>query len=223
MSALRLAHRRALPAALLWLALLVPAPANGEGGAAAPPAAGLRPGSLLVASRNLRDPSFRETVVVVVDYAASGATGLILNRPTPVPFASAIPEIDALKRLSINLYLGGPVARYQVGLLVRAPAPLPAAQARLLFDSVYFSGQLTTLLALLKGVPPGVTVHAYAGHAGWGPGQLDAEVRGGGWHVTTANAATCFDTGAAELWPTLIERVEPRAILTRLEPPWGAR
>ena len=211
------AHRPLL-AVVLLLALLLPAPAGAGWPGREAATTRLRVGSFLVASRDLADPNFRRSVILLVEYGPQGATGLILNRPTKIPFAKAIPEIDSLKRLGINLYLGGPVARYRVGLLVRSPKPLPENHARHLFGPVYFSTRLTTLLSLLKEVPPGVSVHAYAGHAGWAPGQLEEEVRRGGWHVVAADAATCFDTDPSEVWPTLIERLEPRAILTWLAP-----
>jgi len=215
--------RRPLMAVILLLALLLPTRAGAGWPGRDAATSRLRAGSLLVASRDLRDPNFRQSVILLVDYSDQGANGLILNRPTKVPFAKAIPEIDALKRLGINLYLGGPVARYRVGLLVRSPKPLPKNHARHLFGPVYFSTHLTTLLSLLKEVPPGVSVHAYAGHAGWAAGQLESEVRRGGWHVIAADAATCFDTDPSDVWSTLIERVEPRAILTRLMVPRLAR
>jgi len=215
--------RRPLVAALLLLALLLPAPAHAGWPGREVATSRLRVGSFLVASRDLHDPNFRESVILLVEYGPQGATGLIINRPTKVPFAKAIPEIDSLKRLGINLYLGGPVARYRVGLLIRSPKPLPENHARHLFGQLYLSTHLTTLLSLLQEVPPGVSLHAYAGHAGWAAGQLESEVRGGGWHVIAADAATCFDTDPAEVWSTLIERVEPRAILTRLMAPRLAR
>jgi putative transcriptional regulator len=46
----------------------------------------------------------------------------------------------------------------------------------------------------------------YAGYAGWGPGQLQAEIERGGWHVLPADAATVFDKNPAEIWPELIKR-----------------
>lgn len=212
-----IAGYRPLVAVLVLLALPLPAPAGAGGPGREAATTRLHAGSLLVASRDLTDPNFRQSVILLVDYSAKGAMGLILNRPTQLPFAEAIPEIDSLKRLGINLYLGGPVARYRVGLLVRSPKPLPENHAQHLFGPVYFSDRLATLLRLVQAVPEGVTLHAYAGHAGWGPGQLESEIRRGGWHLLDGDAATCFDTDAAEIWPTLIERVEPRAILTRLE------
>ncbi|RMF83878.1 MAG: hypothetical protein D6739_06695 [Nitrospirae bacterium] len=177
----------------------------------------LAPGRLLVASRDLADPNFRHTVVLLVAYGGDGALGLVVNRPTRIPFSEAIPEIDALKRLGATLYLGGPVARYRVALLVRSPRPLPEGEGRRVFDSVYYTTRLKTLLALARKPRPEVTLHAYAGHAGWAPGQLESEILRGGWFVTRADAALLFDRPAAELWPTLIERVDPRLLQARLE------
>src|SRR5512146_88504 len=47
-------------------------------------------GKFLVASRNLLDPRFRETVVLLIDYSAQGAAGLIINRPSKAHLAELL-------------------------------------------------------------------------------------------------------------------------------------
>jgi putative transcriptional regulator len=53
----------------------------------------------------------------------------------------------------------------------------------------------------------------YAGYAGWAPGQLQAEIERGGWHVLPADAATVFDKNPANIWPELIKRAATKRTL----------
>src|SRR6267142_769086 len=55
---------------------------------------GLAAGKFLVASRDLLDPNFAETVVVLVRYEEDGVLGLIINRRTKVPIARVFPELS---------------------------------------------------------------------------------------------------------------------------------
>ena len=59
-------------------------------------------GKFLVASRAIADPRFRETVILLIDYDASGATGLIINRPTKVPLAEMLPSVSGLNSLLLK-------------------------------------------------------------------------------------------------------------------------
>src|SRR5215472_3488190 len=51
-------------------------------------------GHLLVASPGLLDPNFRRTVVLVTEHTEEGAAGLVLNRPSPVEVAGAVPQLE---------------------------------------------------------------------------------------------------------------------------------
>jgi putative transcriptional regulator len=178
-------------------------------------------GVFLVANRDLADPNFRETVILIVDHGAEGTRGLIVNRPTDIPFADALPDVEALQRLKDTVYVGGPVARYLVSLLVRADDP-PEDTVQV-FDSVYFSHKLSALLHLLEGSRGGVTMRAYVGHTGWGPGQLAMELDRGDWHIARADAAAIFDTKPAQIWPTLIDRLEPHLLQASYSPTDASR
>src|SRR5262245_59805523 len=107
-----------------------------------PGAAPTRParGRFLVANRSLRDPTFVETVVLLVDYDDNCALGVVVNRPTDVPLSAALPEVEELNKRKDTVFLGGPVARDRMVLLLRAQdAP---AQSVLVFDTVYATGSL---------------------------------------------------------------------------------
>jgi len=218
----------AMLAAAMWLWMgAVPAaagPAAPDAVASDPVVAAMRPtspgqaselhkGLFLVASRSLMDPNFQETVILLVDHGADGTRGLVINRPTDIPFTEALPEVDALRKLKDTVYVGGPVARYLISLLVRADhSPADTVQV---FDSVYFSHKLAALLHLLEKPQPGVTMRAYVGHAGWAAGQLKMEIQRGDWHLAGADADAIFDTPAGQVWPTLIDRLDPHLLQAR--------
>jgi putative transcriptional regulator len=161
----------------------------------------LAKGKFLVASRSLRDPNFAETVILLVDYDAGGALGVVVNRPTEVALIEALPEVGELRRRKDVVYLGGPVARDRMLLLVRAREQPP--QSLRVFDRVFASGSLD---ALRKSMARGDAIRAYAGYTGWGPGQLDMEVARGDWFIGPADSDAVFAERPATVWDTLIER-----------------
>src|SRR5580700_11796946 len=68
-------------------------------------------GKMLVASRDLPDPNFSKTVVLLVQYDDEGVVGLILNRRSKVPISRVLDDMDGAKDRSDPIYAGGPVGR----------------------------------------------------------------------------------------------------------------
>jgi putative transcriptional regulator len=197
----------------LTLAVALPPPGNALGPEAvvapgpgtAHPAPGPAKGQFLIASRTLTDPNFSESVVLLLAYDPRGAMGIVINHPTDVPLASALPDVKELHERSDRVHRGGPVAINLMVVLIRSTKRPESSEQ--VFGDVYASGSLKALRKTLgKGTRTG-KLRAYAGHAGWGPGQLDTEIARGDWLVTSADAATVFDTPSAEIWPKLMERL----------------
>ena len=80
-------------------------------------------GQMLVASRDLRDPNFAETVVLLVRYDEESVVGLILNRRTQIPIARVFPDLKEAKGQTDPIYRGGPVERTAALALLRAHYP----------------------------------------------------------------------------------------------------
>ena len=158
-------------------------------------------GKLLVASRNMRDPRFRETVVLVVDYGMGGAAGLIINRPLEVRLAELIPDLPMLGKRKDKAFYGGPVEGNKMFLLIRSTETVEESSKVL--AGVHVSTSRTVLERIISG-KQGTQFRAYAGYAGWGSGQLDAEIARGDWHVMKAEARMIFGRDPAKLWPELI-------------------
>ncbi len=157
-------------------------------------------GQLLIAGPALADPNFWRTVVLVVDHSDEGALGLILNRPSDTTVGDAVPELAELVDPAAGLLVGGPVQ--QSAVIVLAEFEDPREAALLAFDDIGIlrtGGPLTSIGGLRA-------TRAFAGHAGWGPGQLDGEVERGDWILEPARRSDAFAERPLELWPEVLTR-----------------
>jgi putative transcriptional regulator len=168
----------------------------------------------LVAGTELRDPNFHETVVLVTHPREGAPWGVIINRPLEQKLSEIFTEFETLKGRKDTLFFGGPVVRDGLVFLVRSAQPPPRAVAVL--RDVYFVGDVEWIEGLLRRPEPTQGVRVYAGYAGWAPGQLQAEISRGGWHVLPADATTIFETDPLRIWPELIKR----ATITRTRLDW---
>ena len=165
-------------------------------------------GTFLVASRSLRDPNFRETVVLVLEYSGEGAVGLVVNRPSEIPLSRLIPYIAELRERNDTVYIGGPVEPLRMTFLFRSSRA--QENALHVFDDVWASSSFDLLEHTLKrGRSP---IRVLSGYAGWGPYQLDAEIGRGDWRVVAARAEEVFTLEPGELWRELIQKVELRTV-----------
>ncbi|HYA86677.1 MAG TPA: YqgE/AlgH family protein [Nitrospirota bacterium] len=160
-------------------------------------------GKFLVATRNLSDPRFQETVILLIDYNAKGAAGLIINRPTQVPLVELFPSLPGLKKQAV-IYYGGPVEGYRILMLIQSDEkPVDSIS---LFGNVYVSSSKNTLEHLAGAGKKGRQFRMYAGYAGWASGQLDREVSHGDWLVVLADAQSIFKKKSADIWRELFRR-----------------
>ncbi len=164
----------------------------------------LSKGKFLVASRQLKDPNFAKTVVLLIDYGRSGAMGLIINRPTEMQLSTAVPDMAELQDSTDTLFLGGPVGKSQILFLILSGSR--PDDSRPVFDDIYVSSSRALLQTMANDRGPDKKFRLYAGYAGWASGQLDREVARGGWHILRADVATVFDKASSEIWPELIHR-----------------
>ncbi len=173
-------------------------------------------GRLLVASPSLRDPNFERTVVLVVEHGDEGAVGVVLNRPSESAVSEILPAWEHLAAQPAVVFLGGPVAQNGVICLARSgPGASPGAGAawRPLFGGLG-SVDLDTDPDDLgpSGPQSGVSgpaidgIRVFAGHGGWGPGQLEGEVEVGAWFALDALADDAVASAPEDLWPMVLRR-----------------
>jgi putative transcriptional regulator len=171
---------------------------------------------LLVAEPMLGDPNFERTVVLVIEHTDAGAMGLILNRPTDLAVAGALPAWDRVVTPPGVLHVGGPVEEHSAWCLARVPDPV---------DRVGFVPVLGDLGLLDLSLDPdevaswSVAVRLYAGYSGWGAGQLDAELAQEAWFVLDAEADDPFLPDGAALWQRILSRQGGQLSRLALFPP----
>ncbi len=163
-------------------------------------------GKLLVASRNLGDPNFAKTVILLVRYDAKGVLGLVINRRTDVPLSRVLESLKAAKDLSDPVYLGGPVEMPAVFALFQSPAKLEGAEH--VFDGVYLISAKTLFEQTISSRPKPDVFHVYLGYAGWTQDQLRKEVELGAWFVFPAATGTVFNADPDSLWREMIRKTE---------------
>ncbi len=155
----------------------------------------LVPGVLLVAEPALLDPNFRRTAILLCDHNDGGSFGLVVNRPTELHLSEVLVEPVGIDS---RLYLGGPVQPDTLHVLHGYAAAVPDAIP--LFADVGWGGRFDDVAeGLREGSFEEERVRFFAGYAGWGGGQLEAEIEEGSWIVLEAVPELVFAAPGA-LW-----------------------
>ena len=76
-------------------------------------------GIFLVASPGLRDPNFRQTVILLCKHGPEGALGVVVNRPTEINITEVLPQVPILEGQHHRVFSGGPVQRNNLLILYR--------------------------------------------------------------------------------------------------------
>ena len=159
-------------------------------------------GKLILASPVLQDPNFVRTVVLIAEHNEDGAMGLVLNRPATSTVAEAVPDLAWLTGGDEPVYVGGPVA--ETAVIVLAEFLRPELAGALVEDDLGFIGNEADDAERLDGAVSRARV--FAGHAGWGPGQLEAELDEPAWVIVDAETDDPFEDDPDELWRTAVHR-----------------
>jgi putative transcriptional regulator len=166
-------------------------------------------GRLLVATPLLGDPNFRRTVILVVeDEAEEGTLGVVLNRPTEVQVGQVLESWTDLVTGPTVVFKGGPVSPNSALALALARGEDEPLGWRSLDGSTMMSRiGLVDLEAPPELLAGGITsLRVFAGYAGWGPGQLRAEIDEGAWYVVAGEPTDAFLTEPERLWPEVLRR-----------------
>lgn len=160
-------------------------------------------GRLLVATPVLGDPNFDRTVVLVLEHSDEGAVGLVLNRPSETAVGEPLPEWDEVAASPSVIFVGGPVAQTAVIGLARHGGSEPIEGWRPLGAGVG--------IVDLAGRPDEVAssiedLRLFAGYAGWGHLQLEAEIDAGAWWVVDAMPYDACHPHPERLWSTVLGR-----------------
>jgi putative transcriptional regulator len=172
-------------------------------------------GKLILAGPMLKDPNFDRTVVLITEHTDEGAMGLVLNRPSDATIGDAVPDLSWVADADDTVYVGGPVAPN--GVIVLAEWTDPGKAVVLVDDDLGFvPGDADDPEALATAIR---RARVYAGHAGWGPGQLEDELAEEAWIVEAPRREELFSDDAEGLWPAVLRRMGREFALLSTMPP----
>jgi putative transcriptional regulator len=137
--------------------------------------------------------------VLIVEHSDEGALGLVLNRPSQTTIGEAVSELDELVGSDEALFIGGPVQ--PSALIVLAEFEDAQRAAVVAFEDVGVLGGEDH-----EDPPPTRRGRAFAGHAGWGPGQLESELERGDWILEPARREDAFSGTPDGLWASVLTR-----------------
>lgn len=158
-------------------------------------------GQLLIATPEMEDPNFSETVIYMVEHNEDGAMGLVINRPL-----GKGPVADLLKGLGaesedasgeIILYSGGPVEPQK--FFVLHSDDYADKRTNVVGGGLAVTADVEIVRAIGQAKGPLKSIFVL-GYAGWAPGQLEAEIRAGAWFSIPADGKLIFDGDPAKKW-----------------------
>ena len=164
-------------------------------------------GQFLVATPEIGDPRFRETVILMVRHNKDGAMGLIINRPAGDQKMSRILQDlgDSGEGAtgSVPLYLGGPV-QPELGFILHTTDYRRAG-----IIDVNGTVGVTATKEIVRDIAAGSGPKKFMlifGYAGWGPGQLEGELKRNSWYTTPFELSMVFDLERDRVWERAVER-----------------
>jgi putative transcriptional regulator len=172
----------------------------------------VRAGMLLVATPELLDPNFTDTVVLMLEVDGDGALGVVLNRPSPVPVSEVLDPWAEVCAEPEVLFRGGPVSTEGALALARLrdPGEAPVGFRPLHGPDADAMGGVVGLVDLDTPVElvtqSLASMRIFAGYAGWGAEQLAAEIEEGSWYVVPGEVPDAFRVDPAELKRDVLRR-----------------
>ncbi|MEI6685905.1 MAG: YqgE/AlgH family protein [Planctomycetota bacterium] len=157
----------------------------------------------IIARPSLQDPSFQQTVILLLQHDQSGAFGLVVNRPLP-PQAWTLP---------FPLYLGGPCK--SEGLLMlhghQEWMDMQTQQEKQIVPGIFIGDEECVKQATQQHAEEATgRFLMMTGYAGWGPGQLENEISQGAWALVKATSENLFEISAQDKWASLLPSIIPQ-------------
>jgi putative transcriptional regulator len=161
---------------------------------------------LLVATRDMPDPTFAHTVILILPPHEIPllVVGLIVNRPTTIPVNVLFPHSAKMSKEREEAYFGGPVDPTDPSIVARAAAA-PASSLHA-FGDIFCVFEHDAVANLLKAPSSMKDLRVILGRSQWTLDQLHGEVMRGSWYVMPADAEMVFSSDGLRLWRDLVDR-----------------
>lgn len=158
-------------------------------------------GQLLIAMPTMGDPRFTRSVIYVCAHSAEGAVGLVVNKSfDSLTFDELLEQLDITASgttIAMPVQFGGPVES-QRGFVLHSSDFVE--EGTLVVDGeIALTATVDILRAIATGSGPRDSLLAL-GYAGWGPGQLEAEIQDNAWLSAPADKAIIFDNNLDSKW-----------------------
>ena len=165
-------------------------------------------GQLLIAMPGMRDERFAKSVIYMCAHTEEGAMGLVLNqRLDSLTFAELISQLELDEKdisMNVPVHFGGPVESGRGFVLHTSDYQQDATLE--VVNGVALTATVDILKAIARGKGPQKSLLAL-GYAGWGPGQLDMEIRANGWLQVPSDSEIIFDIEPDTKWERAIQRL----------------
>jgi len=172
-------------------------------------------GKLLIAMPAMGDPRFEHAVVFLCAHSEDGAMGLIVNKPT-----DDVTLTDLLEQLSIEalpgarrmkVHFGGPVEAGR-GFVLHSPDYESSISSLRVDERFRMTATLDVLEEFARGAGPARALMAL-GYAGWGPGQLEAELAQNAWLTCEATPELVFSPDDGGKWQAALKLLGVDALM----------
>jgi len=165
----------------------------------------------LVASPDLPDPLFQQTVILMLPPSEPPiVAGIVINKPTKVTFGQLFGHSSPIRNQAESVYFGGPVELTSPTILMRA-AQAPDATSRL-FENVYMSSDAGSVREFLKRPGSDKDLRLFLGRAQWTVDQLHSEILRGAWIIAAASPELVFSPDPSSVWRVLVQRAKLREV-----------
>lgn len=172
----------------------------------APAANRVRAGTLLLANIDLLEPTFRRSVIYVVEHNDGGTLGVVLNRPSEMAVYNVLPQWADLAAKPKSMFIGGPVKRDAalcLGILRVGAEPEGVTGLRHVAGRIVMV-DLDADPDLIATAVEGIRI--FAGYSGWTIGQLEGEIERNDWIVLSALPSDVLVQPRVDLWSRVLRR-----------------
>ena len=164
-------------------------------------------GQFLVATKNMPDPRFAKTVILMVHHDRTGAQGFVINKAFGRgPLSKLLKGFginSAKTQETVGLYYGGPV-ELDLAAVLHSP-DYHDVSTKKISKTLAWSHHRDVLTAIAGGKGPAKRVFVL-GYSGWSPGQLEREMARDSWLTAPADADLIFDKDPKTLWDRILAK-----------------
>jgi putative transcriptional regulator len=163
-------------------------------------------GQYLLDSGKLTGSFFEKTVIFLCQHDEKGAFGFVVNRPSGARLGNVV-DMSLPGTLSeMELFLGGPV---QTEILSYLHADTSLMQTNIV-PGIEFGNSVEGLMEIASNFSPSRNLKVFGGYAGWGPGQLEAELEQGAWFLHRSSTDYLFSYPSRDLWAMILCEMGPQ-------------